>query len=354
MREKTEANFTKLANELAQKNDLSLTAFGLLVKMLLNKDDWKFSYLDLSKRSASGDRQTRSAVEELKEKGYLKIIPHKDQRGKITSWEWLVYENPNADVQSPDVHSVHVGEGVFNNKTEEVQDNSNKTIVTRLEVQEVIKGDESFFLGDESQKKIGEPIISDESEKEVATSEVEGLVIVPVDTKKKKVKKEKVARKESSPQSECGKRKQPRLLQEQFPTVADFVEAWDYSFQNWADPEFYQTLCPRKIYRSLDAYKVKANGQIVKYHDWLQTARTWVSNENNISKYQKDTANESVKNFNNQPEDLTTPLAKLAGYRTYRDAQGRLINVPTGDGIFNRGDKGYNTAGRATDSPLPI
>jgi hypothetical protein len=72
---------------------LSMKAKGVLCYMLSMPDDWVFHREELVNHFSDGITTLRSALKELEEHGYLKIICHRE-KGKVVQWETLVFESP--------------------------------------------------------------------------------------------------------------------------------------------------------------------------------------------------------------------------------------------------------------------
>lgn len=96
-------DYTDLPNQLIQDVRLSWKALGLLVYLLHLPDDWRLNLSHLSsRRGQHGTRRTAttSAVRELQETGYLKII-HEREQGKFSSTTWLVSDEPEFEPPPP-------------------------------------------------------------------------------------------------------------------------------------------------------------------------------------------------------------------------------------------------------------
>nr|DAN31463.1 MAG TPA: Dna polymerase B [Bacteriophage sp.] len=110
MRTKKNKNYTVMGNYHLRDKELSLKAKGLLSIMLSLPDGWNFSTQGLTTLSSDGETAIRSALKELEQKGYLKRNKVR-VNGKITDWEYVVYEQKQA-VKSTDyeshVENVHV------------------------------------------------------------------------------------------------------------------------------------------------------------------------------------------------------------------------------------------------------
>ena len=87
---------------------LSWQAMGMLSFMLSCRDDFKFSIEGLTECSHSGNANTRTALNELKDKGYVCITRITNDKGKVTEWLYDIYETPQVD-GNPHVEKPHVG-----------------------------------------------------------------------------------------------------------------------------------------------------------------------------------------------------------------------------------------------------
>ena len=93
--EKTK-NYTAMSNCHLRDKNLSHKARGLLSYMLSLPDDWDYSLAGLVSISKESKSALRSALNELKENGYLiieKIYPDKSESGRI-QYIYNIYEYP--------------------------------------------------------------------------------------------------------------------------------------------------------------------------------------------------------------------------------------------------------------------
>lgn len=93
----THENYTKINNHSAQNSELSLQAKGLLWVLMTNKETWKPYIGEISKRSKNGRDSHRTAFEELKEAGYIRIYHKSFGRGKGIQNFPLVMDMPITD-----------------------------------------------------------------------------------------------------------------------------------------------------------------------------------------------------------------------------------------------------------------
>ena len=91
-------NFTTINNEFIFNKNLSLKAKGLLCHLLALPNDWKLNVEEVEKWSTDGKSSIYSAFKELTSNGYMKREQIRD-KGKIVSWDYIVYEKPHTDFQ---------------------------------------------------------------------------------------------------------------------------------------------------------------------------------------------------------------------------------------------------------------
>tara|TARA_R100000734_G_scaffold6208_2_gene5259 strand:- start:1732 stop:2406 length:675 start_codon:yes stop_codon:yes gene_type:complete len=91
-------NFTTINNEFIFNKNLSLKAKGLLCHLLALPNDWKLYVEEVEKWSTDGKSAIYSAFKELTSNGYMKRKQIRD-KGKIVSWDYIVFEKPHFDFQ---------------------------------------------------------------------------------------------------------------------------------------------------------------------------------------------------------------------------------------------------------------
>ena len=91
-------NFTTINNEFIFNKNLSLKAKGLLCHLLALPNDWKLYVDEVEKWSTDGKSAIYSAFKELTSNGYMKRKQIRD-KGKIVSWDYIVFEKPHFDFQ---------------------------------------------------------------------------------------------------------------------------------------------------------------------------------------------------------------------------------------------------------------
>ena len=86
--------YTVMANFHLRDKNLSLKAVGLLSKMLSFNDGWQFSTRGLSAICKEGPDAILSALRELENYGYLVRHQARDEKGRMGSMVFEIYEKP--------------------------------------------------------------------------------------------------------------------------------------------------------------------------------------------------------------------------------------------------------------------
>lgn len=106
-------NYTTMSNYHLKDKRLSLKAKGLLSIMLSLPDDWDYSVRGLEKISLESKNTINCILKEIEKNGYLerkRIYCN----GKISSWEYYIYEKPkqgnnlhpkNEDIENEDIEN---------------------------------------------------------------------------------------------------------------------------------------------------------------------------------------------------------------------------------------------------------
>lgn len=133
MRTEKNKNYTVMGNYHLRDKELSLKAKGLLSIMLSLPDGWNFSISGLSTLSSDGESAVRATLKELENNGYLKRNKVRCN-GKITDWEYIVYEQKTANNSvdaKPVVENPHVDSSTQLN-TKEINTKELNTFSTSL------------------------------------------------------------------------------------------------------------------------------------------------------------------------------------------------------------------------------
>ena len=97
--------YTVMANFHLRDKNLSLKAVGLLSKMLSFNDGWQFSTRGLSAICKEGPDAILSALRELENYGYLVRHQARDEKGRMSSMVFEIYEKPQTGL--PDTEKPH-------------------------------------------------------------------------------------------------------------------------------------------------------------------------------------------------------------------------------------------------------
>ncbi len=92
---KCQNNFVMMDKTFLEDTRLSFKAKGILAYLLSKPDNWKVIVGNLVNSSTDGKKAIYSGLKELKDCGYYKKIPIRDENGrKIIRWESTIYEIP--------------------------------------------------------------------------------------------------------------------------------------------------------------------------------------------------------------------------------------------------------------------
>lgn len=111
---KTE-NYTVMSNHHLRNMDLSLSARGLLSTILSLPPDWKYSIRGLASICKEGERAVKSALDELKQHGYVVVTRIEPREGNNrVSYEYDIFETPDYQhfLEKPQVSQACGCEGV--------------------------------------------------------------------------------------------------------------------------------------------------------------------------------------------------------------------------------------------------
>jgi len=92
IRSENKDRFTVISNELLNDNRISDKALGTLVRLLSKPDNWNLNINHLVKTGKQGRTAVRSSITELEKAGYIHRTVVRNQAGRITGTEYLVYE----------------------------------------------------------------------------------------------------------------------------------------------------------------------------------------------------------------------------------------------------------------------
>ena len=117
-------NYTTMSNYHFKEKEMSLKSKGLLSQMLSLPDNWDYTIAGLVSINKENESAIKSALDELRQFGYLKILkklPNQTETGRI-EYEYIVYEKPKQEGKKQEVENLGVEfQGVEN----QVQLNTN-------------------------------------------------------------------------------------------------------------------------------------------------------------------------------------------------------------------------------------
>ena len=93
--------YTVMSNHHLRNKELTLKAKGLLSQMLSLPEDWDYTLVGLSHINRESIDAIRTAVWELEKAGYIKRQQGRDDRGKMTVIEYIIYEQPQPTTPPP-------------------------------------------------------------------------------------------------------------------------------------------------------------------------------------------------------------------------------------------------------------
>ena len=91
--------YVTLNKTVLEDGNLSFKAKGIHVYLMSKPDNWICKKEDLIKKSKDGENSVRSGLRELRQAGYIKKVPIKDELGRIIEWEEELYETPTLEAQ---------------------------------------------------------------------------------------------------------------------------------------------------------------------------------------------------------------------------------------------------------------
>jgi len=91
------ANYTTISNVFLRDKELSLKAKGLLATILSLPENWDFSIRGICATIKEGTTAVYSAIDELKERGYCKVVTNRNEKGMIVGNDYTFYEDPSME-----------------------------------------------------------------------------------------------------------------------------------------------------------------------------------------------------------------------------------------------------------------
>lgn len=93
-------DYTVMSNHHLKDRTLTLKSKGLLSMMLSLPEEWNYTTRGLAAICREGVDSIGAALKELETKGYIKRSQLRDEKGKITDTEYVIYETPQVIPQA--------------------------------------------------------------------------------------------------------------------------------------------------------------------------------------------------------------------------------------------------------------
>ena len=121
--------YTVMSNHHLRNKELTLKAKGLLSQMLSLPEDWDYTLAGLSYINRESIDAIRTAVWELEKAGYITRQQGRDEKGKMTSIEYTIYEQPQPppELENPILENPTAGNPVLENPTTDNPTSGNPT-----------------------------------------------------------------------------------------------------------------------------------------------------------------------------------------------------------------------------------
>ena len=93
-------DYTVMSNHHLKDRTLTLKSKGLLSMMLSLPDEWNYTTRGLAAICREGVDSIGAALKELETHGYIRRTQLRDEKGKITDTEYVIYEMPQCEPSS--------------------------------------------------------------------------------------------------------------------------------------------------------------------------------------------------------------------------------------------------------------
>lgn len=87
----------KINNELPEDKQLSFRAMGIFMYLWHLPDDWNFMESELIKHGRENIAAFSKGRKELERLGFVKKTRGRDDKGRLTDYKWILYDNPNLE-----------------------------------------------------------------------------------------------------------------------------------------------------------------------------------------------------------------------------------------------------------------
>lgn len=93
--------YTVMSNHHLRNKELTLKAKGLLSQMLSLPETWDYTLQGLAAINREKIDAIRTAIWELEKAGYIMRQQGRDDKGKMTAIEYIIYEQPQQPTNTP-------------------------------------------------------------------------------------------------------------------------------------------------------------------------------------------------------------------------------------------------------------
>lgn len=94
-------SYTKVANQVLEDATLSLKAKGLFAYLVKLPKDWKIRIGEIAKHHKDGYDSVQSALNELRQAGYLERLGRSRDKGKVGDWDYRINTGLAPDRENP-------------------------------------------------------------------------------------------------------------------------------------------------------------------------------------------------------------------------------------------------------------
>ena len=92
--------YAQIANDLLEDPSLSLKAKGLMAYLLSRSDKWEVYQAQLETIGPDGEHAVRTALQELRNAGYVERNRLHNESGQFDGYEYLLFEDPQPTTQA--------------------------------------------------------------------------------------------------------------------------------------------------------------------------------------------------------------------------------------------------------------
>ena len=108
-------DYTVMSNHHLKDRTLTLKSKGLLSMMLSLPDEWNYTTRGLAAICREGVDSIGAALKELETHGYIRRTQLRDEKGKITDTEYVIYEMPQCEPPSARYAFTGYGKAIYGN-----------------------------------------------------------------------------------------------------------------------------------------------------------------------------------------------------------------------------------------------